>query len=152
MGHTGTSGISVTDNPEMASRYLDRYGNIDYKGQPFAKNVIPVYIKTTNPLRQNQPIPTNIPMGHPLPHDYVSPVVKMGHDALIRDADAISRKGNVKHSTAKNAIRGKEIVLFNPNQIKSAIGNDGTWDHPSKITESYLTAIHFTNWDTTQTN
>lgn len=138
MGHTGTSGISVTDSPEMASRYLDRYAEFGWiKGVPnqsFHKNIIPVYVRASNPLHQDK-VPTNIPLGYPLPKNYVSPVVKMGHDALVRD-DAISRKGAVKHSTAKNAIRGKEVVLFDPYQVKSALGNVGSFSHPTKITES----------------
>lgn len=131
MGHTGTSGISVTDNPEMASRYLERYadfGWVDGKpNQPFNKNVMALYVRAENPLVSDEPIKTNLPLGAPLPANYVSPVVQQGYDALIRN-DAISKKGAVKHSTAKNAIKGREIVVFDPTQIKSAIGNDGAFD------------------------
>ena len=144
MGYTGTSGISVTDNPVMASRYLDRYsesGWVDGKpNQSFNKNILPVYIKMLNPLHRDEPFKTNIILGAPLPKDYISPVVKMGHDALIRD-DAISLRGSVKHSLAKNAIKGKELVIFNPANIKSAIGNSGAFSHPTKITESKLDSI-----------
>ncbi len=130
MGHTGTSGISVTDNPEMASRYLERFadfGWVDGKpNQPFNKNVMALYVRAENPLVSDEPIKTNLPLGAPLPANYVSPVVQQGYDALIRN-DAISKKGAVKHSTAKNAIKGLEIVVFDPTQIKSAIGNDGTF-------------------------
>jgi len=127
MGYTGVSGISATDNPEMASRYLDRFGALRYDGKAFEKNVMPLYVKAENPLERDEPFKTNLRLGAPLPDGYVSEVEKMGHDALIRN-DAISRKGTVKHSDAKNAIRGREIVVFDPTQIKSAIGNDGTFD------------------------
>ena len=126
MGYTGVSGISVTDNPEMASRYLDRFGSFRYDGKAFEKNVMPLYVRAENPLERDEPFKTNLPLGAPLPEGYVSVVEKMGHDALIRN-DAISRKGPVKHSDAKNAIKGREIVVFDPNQIKSAIGNAGTF-------------------------
>lgn len=131
MGHTGVSGISVTDNADMASRYLDRYAELGWvdgvPNQPFKKNVMPLYVRAENPLYQNEPIKTNISMGAPLPKGYVNPLMVKGYDALIRD-DAISRKGGVKHSDAKNAIKGREIVVFDPTQIKSATGNNGNYD------------------------
>lgn len=127
MGYTGVSGISVTDSAEMASRYLDRFGDVNWQGKPFSKNVIPLYVKAENPLYRDEPFETNLRLGAPLPEGYVSVVERQGYDALVRN-DAISRKGAVKHSDAKNAIRGREIVVFNPEQIKSAIGNRGTFD------------------------
>ena len=127
MGHTGVSGISVTDSAEMASRYLDRFGSFRYDGEAFEKNVMAVYINAKNPLYRQEPFQTNLRLGAPLPAGYVSEVEKLGHDALVRE-DAISRKGVVKHSDAKSAIRGKEIVIFDPSGIKSATGNAGTFD------------------------
>ena len=127
MGYTGVSGISVTDSPEMASRYLDRYGDFRYDGKRFDKNVMPVYVKTENPLYRNEPFKAPISLGSPLPKDYCPQLVKQGYDALIRE-DAISRRGSVKHSEAKNAIKGLEVVIFNPTNVKSAIGNFGTFD------------------------
>lgn len=118
MGHTGTTGISVTDNPEMASRYLDRYGNFRWDGKAFEKNVIPVFIRPGKMLERNEPFKTNLPLGAPLPEGYTPVHKRMGYDTLVRD-DAISRKGAVKHSDAKNAIRGKELVLTDPSQVRS---------------------------------
>lgn len=124
MGFTGTSGISVTDSPEMASRYLDRYaefGWVDGKpNQAFQKNVIPVFIKPGKVLERNEPfpMPPGMRLGAPLPPGYVPAHKQMGYDTLVRD-DAISRKGPVKHSDAKNAIRGKEYVLTDPSQLRS---------------------------------
>ena len=139
MGHSGVSGISVTDNPHMASRYLDRYASHGWvdgvPNQPFEKHIMPLYVKTENPKIIRNSITTKIPMGAPLPNDYQIPKELDGYDSLIRD-DAISRGGSVKHSTAKNAIRGREIVLFHPHQIKSELGNNGDFAHPTKITES----------------
>lgn len=131
MGHTGTSGISVTDNPAMASRYLERYADYGWvdgePNRPFSKNIMALYVKAENPLFRDEPFQTNLRLGAPLPKDYVSPVVQMGYDALVRN-DAISRTGSVKHGPARNAIRGREIVVFNPEQIKSVTGNTGAFD------------------------
>lgn len=127
MGYTGVSGISVTDSAEMASRYLDRYGNFRFDGAAFQKNVMAVYVNASNPLYRQEPFKTGLRLGAPLPTGYVSEVEKLGYDALVRD-DAVSRKGGVKHSDAKNAIRGKEIVIFDPTGIKSATGNSGAFN------------------------
>ena len=118
MGYTGTSGISVTDNPEMASRYLDRFGNFRWDGKAFEKNVIPVFIRAGKVLERNEPLKADLPLGAPLPEGYAPIHKRMGYDTLARD-DAISRKGAVKHSDAKNAIRGKELVLTDPSQVRS---------------------------------
>ncbi|MBP7484959.1 MAG: hypothetical protein KA781_06595, partial [Aquabacterium sp.] len=127
MGYTGTSGISLTDNPEMASRYLDRYGSTRYDGVPFQKNVMPVYAKFGKVLTRQEPLKTSYGLGAPLPANYVAAHKAMGYDTLIR-SDAISKKGAVKHSDAKNAIKGNEYVLTEPTQIKSATGNDGSFN------------------------
>jgi hypothetical protein len=120
MGHTGASGISVTDSPEMASRYLERFGETRYDGVAFQKNVVPVFIKPGKVLARNEPfpMPPGLRLGAPLPAGYVPAHKAMGYDTLVRD-DAISRKGPVKHSDAKNAIRGKEYVLTDPSQVRS---------------------------------
>ena len=123
MGASGVSGIHLTDSAQMAQRYLDRYGKIGFVDgkpyQPFQKEVIRVYAKINNPLRRQEPFETNLGLGAPIPQNYQSPVERMGYDALIRD-EAISQKGTVSHSQAKNAIRGTEIILTDPNKIKSA--------------------------------
>ena len=138
MGYTGISGISVTDTKAMAERYLDRYGEygwIDGKAnQKFDKHTMSLFVNARNPLYRDEPFKSNISLGAPLPKDY-KPMLPNGCDALIRN-DSISRKGGVKHSTAKNAIRGKEIVLLNPNQVKS-IDNKGEFSKSSNnINES----------------
>lgn len=135
MGYTGTTGISLTDNPEMASRYLERYASHGYvdgvPNQPFEKNVMPVYAKLGKVIERDEPFKVDIGLGFPLPKDYIPIHKKMGFDTLIRNDD-ISKKGAVKHSTAKNAIRGKEYVLTSPSQIKSAIGNSGKFSSESE--------------------
>ena len=141
MGYSGTTGISLTDSPQIATRYLDRYSESGWvnglPNQPFHKQVIPVYAKLGKTLHRNERFPTQngISFGSPIPKDYIPIHKLMGYDTLVID-DSISRNGSVKHSTAKNALRGKEYILTSPNQIKSAIGNNGNFSHPTKITES----------------
>lgn len=120
MGRSGTSGIHLTDNPQMASRYLDRYGEIDYKGEPFNKNIMPVYVRPGNVLERQQPFPTNLPLGAPIPPGFVSPVERAGYDALVRP-DAISGRGGVKHVDpgTRGAITGNEMILTDPSRVRS---------------------------------
>lgn len=118
MGYTGTSGISMTDSAEAASRYLDRYGDIRWDGAPFSKNVMPLFADFGNVIERSEPYRSNIPMGHPLPDDYVPQHVRQGYDTAIFD-DSISRRGSVKHSLARNAITSREHVMSDPSNIRS---------------------------------
>lgn len=118
-GHKGVSGVSVTDNPEMASRYLDRYGNVNYKGEEFSKNVMPLLLRPGKVLETPiSPYKSPVPMGHPLPEGYINPMITDELDTLITP-DSISRKGPVKHSEAKNAVKGREFVVSNPSNLRS---------------------------------
>ena len=118
-GYSGVSGISVTDNPKLANRYLERYWDTRYDGTPFSKNVIPVFIKPGNMLDvATSPYKSPVQMGYPLPSNYVNPLIRDGYDSM-RVPDSLSLKGGVKHSDAKNALRGHEIVLTRPDQIRS---------------------------------
>lgn len=122
-GHQGVSGVSVTDSPEMASRYLDRYADFGWvdgvPNQPFSKNVMPLMVRKGNSLEAAvSPYKSNARLGAPLPENYRNPMIDDGIDTLIV-SDAISRKGAVKHSEAKNAIRGNELIVSNPAQLRS---------------------------------
>lgn len=122
MGYTGTSGISASDSAEAASRYLDRYGNVGWvdgvPNQPFNKNVMPLVARTGKTVERVAPYPSNIGTGAPLPGDYVPAHVRDGYDTAVFP-DAISRRGPVKHSAAKNAIRSNEYVMSDPTAIRS---------------------------------
>jgi hypothetical protein len=120
MGRSGVSGIHLAETSEMANRYLDRYGNYNYKNEPFSKNVMPVFVKMENTLEQNAPFKTNIGMGMPVPEGYENPLIKMGYDSLLRD-EAINSRGEVKHvdPSFRGAIKGKELVLTHPSQVRS---------------------------------
>lgn len=139
-GHQGVSGVSVTDSPEMASRYLDRYADYGWvngvPNQPFSKNVMPLMIRKGKTLEaQVSPYKAKArgPLGAPLPADYRNPMIDDGIDTLIVP-DAISRRGAVKHSDAKNAIKGNELIVANPASIRSRFA---AFD-PARINENDL--------------
>jgi hypothetical protein len=120
MGHKGVSGISLTDNPNMASRYLDRYGDFDYKGEPFTKNMMKVFIRPGEVRRFDAPMTSRYPTGAPLPADYAWPEDIRDADTLVF-SDALSAKGAVRHVSpgAKRSIAGLEYILRDPSRVRS---------------------------------
>ena len=119
-GHKGISGISLTDNPELASRYLDRYGDFDYKNEPFSKQMMRVFIRPGAVESFDRPIPSQYTLGAPLPENYEWPPALDDVDTAIFP-DAVSRKGRVRHLDpgTKNAIQGLEYILRDPTRVRS---------------------------------
>jgi hypothetical protein len=123
-GHKGISGISLTDNPELASRYLDRYATHDSTGKPFQKNMMKVFIKPGVVRELDAPIPGGPKTGYPLPKDYKWPKSLDGVDTVIFP-DAVNRPGKrdaeVAHrsQSTKTAIKGREYILRDPSRIRS---------------------------------
>lgn len=118
MGHKGTSGISTTDNPKVATRYLDRFGNFDYKGKPFDKNVMKTVADLGKVTVQDRPYPTSPLgpyMGDPLPSGYTPEHVRRGFDTA-QFPDEISTKGSVRHS---GNLRSTETIMSDPAKIRS---------------------------------
>ena len=119
-GHKGISGTSLTDNPELASRYLDRYGEVNYKGEPFSKQMMKVFIRPGEIGDYDSPIQSEYTLGAPLPENYNWPQSLEGIDTAVFP-DAVSRKGPVRHLApgAKNAIQGLEYILRDPTRVRS---------------------------------
>lgn len=119
-GHKGISGISLTDNPELASRYLDRYGEIDYKGEPFSKQMMKVLIRPGEVEGFDAPMPSQYILGAPLPEDYAWPSALENVDTAIFP-DAVPRKGAIRHLEpgTQNAIEGLEYILRDPTRVRS---------------------------------
>jgi hypothetical protein len=147
-GHLGVSGVSLTDSPEAASRYLDRYGGFDSKQQPFSKNIIPVYIRKGAVLKADESPYKGRggPMGFPLPDGYVNPMIADKLNTLVVP-DAISKKGSVKHSTAKNAIRSNEYIIADPKDIRSVFAAfDPANTDSTNLMDASGNAISNINW------
>ena len=143
MGYTGTSGISTTDNPAAATRYLDRYSEQDYKGVPFQKNIIPTLANIGRVDVRSEPYRSRIPMGYPLPEGYTPEHEVAGFDSA-QFPDAISAKGQVKHSDAKNAIRSTETVMSDPTNIRSQFARfDPRLEHLAHLSASTGGAMDF---------
>jgi hypothetical protein len=119
-GHKGVSGVSLTDNPRMASRYLDRFGEHDYKQKPFSKQMMKVFIRPGNVREYQEPIKSSTKTGFPLPENYAWPEIMQGVDTAVFP-DALSARGGVKHVSpdSPRAIQGREFVLRDPSRIRS---------------------------------
>lgn len=138
IGHSGVGGIHLTDSHEAANRFLDRYGDADWQGKPFQKNIIPVYVKHGKTLKRDQPFPSRLPLGAPLPAGYVSPVQQAGYDGLLRN-DAINKRGKeVWHNpNPRNALQYQELILHDPSRVRSVFaqfGDDETVPELSRTT------------------
>lgn len=142
------TGINVTffsPDKDFASSYdyIGSYDNVHTQG-----HVMPVYIKSLNPYDHNEESHANklkgvmdsqttysvfsgkvIPMSHNFPRsrDYF----QMEH------RDVISSLKKAKFDSMYVDERGvKNIAVFSPKNIKSAIGNIGAYDKSTSITES----------------
>lgn len=136
MGHKGISGVSLTDNPKMAERYLDRYGERNYKGEPFKKNMMKVYIRPGKVIELDKPLQSKIGMGFPLPEGYKWPKELDGYDTVVF-TDRVSSTGDVAHAPPDDelgilreltddptyqgdALVGREFIVRDPSQIRVA--------------------------------
>ena len=122
-------GLHFTNSPSEASVYAGGEGgtrnhavgwNPDAKfGAPLPEgaNVMPVYLKAENPLH--------------LDTDEVAASMKADFDRgeIARKVVESRRAGNPYDSVITTAKNGnKNIIVFDPKQIKSAIGNNGKFD------------------------
>lgn len=120
MGHSGMTGIHLTDNPKMASRYLDRYGSYDYMQRPFHKAVVPVLINSGKTKEYDSPVKSGVPLGAPIPKGFVPDYINKGYDSAALK-DHISSRGGVRHvdENHKYKISGTEIIMSKPHHIRS---------------------------------
>lgn len=114
-------GFYFTNNKSLANSYsmLKRGNN---------ENVMPIHLSLKNPFQANMEhknaIKQKLFSGDQFaPSDFTDNLIAKGHDGVILNYG--DREGT------------KEYVVFNPTQIKSAIGNNGDYDptHPD-ITKS----------------
>jgi hypothetical protein len=110
-------GIYVTEYPDRTDQYWGKYGKFGEPMGPDGGNVMPVYVRMTNP----KPITTDIfkvkrPDGSSMTRDeaaqYITDqAIAEGYDGLVN----------------MSGDKVWEAVVFNPYQIKSAIGNTGAY-------------------------
>ena len=113
-------GYYFTPNQSDASFYADLYSTRDVvEGEQSAPNVMPVYLSIKNPYV----IYKNNFSGPQYADEFTKDLKEKGYDGIIvrlRDVDDIT--GNIVADDIT------EIIAFEPNQIKSSIGNRGSFD------------------------
>lgn len=92
-------------------------------------NVLPIYLSIKSPLQKTA-------------RGTFSSInsVDANIDKLISTSKEENKDGIIIRA-GKNTNHGNTYVVFNPSQIKSAIGNNGNFSHPTKITESRFDTI-----------
>ena len=138
MGHKGLGGVSLTDSPEAANRYLDRYGTYNYLGEPFNKSVMKVFVRPGEVRQIEQPLSKSVLMGQTLPEGYQWPKSLEGVDTAVFP-DVVTKRGAVRHPETppkSGVIESSEYVLRDPSRIRSAFA---AFD-PEKIGSSDLLA------------
>lgn len=124
---------------EHSQRFkLDR----SWKGEPKQINTMPVYLRMDNPLRADNIADVARRFNDPgafgvgrsiagLSDDAKTAIQRAGYDGVITNEYVRKmRNGSlaVVEPDAKGAIKHPVYVVFEPQQIKSAIGNRGTFD------------------------
>lgn len=121
-------GIYFTDNPKEAGMYTR---GLEDSGQ----NIVPVYVSMKNPLRVG-PGDNVFEMIGASDDNIVDVLKSKGYDGIIWDRveDPWSIKV-MKDAGLDPTGNSRHFVVFDPTQIKSAIGNVGTFDpkNPSII-------------------
>ena len=108
-GDVGKIGVFLTNDPKYASAYAgDLKGNAKDGG-----SVMPVYVSLKNPKVESVDLMEDIEAtwDREKVAKYKAKLLRMGHDGIVFKGNGID-----------------EIVAFNPEQIKSATGNQGTFD------------------------
>jgi len=112
-------GLFLTDNPDVAHQYTYERAYGDIIGDEPLGKVHDVYVNMRNPYihptKPGQKIVDAIEMGRAVGY-----AKKNGHDGVIVK--------NIDDSVGQTGEMGDTYVAFHPNQIKSAIGNRGTFD------------------------
>jgi hypothetical protein len=122
---SGDGGLYFTDEPRSASGYAA----YDWSGAPQAGQVMPVYLRITNPLVvdfQGFDFSGNGEEGDRL---YVPSMEQVLETARAQGNDGVIAQ-NVRDSRSTKTYGGPQTtyIVFSDKQIKSAIGNDGNFD------------------------
>jgi len=133
-------GIYLSDDPARASEYAEYAAENGDTG--FGANVMPVYAKFENPFIYEEPSEFNgeaasanllrILLGQKK-GGKLAREVSFGDDAHVGDEiqNALRARGHdglIVRGAGSDAYGGNEYIAFDPIQLKSAIGNEGTFD------------------------
>jgi len=110
-------GIYVTEYPDRTDQYWGKYGKFGEPMGPQGGNIMPVYVRMANPkIIDTDVFKVRKPDGSKMSRDeaaeYITnQAIAEGHDGLVN----------------MSGDKVWEAVVFNPYQIKSAIGNTGAY-------------------------
>jgi hypothetical protein len=132
--NVGRHGAWFTTDPEEASQYAkendsqtSRYENGRFVDVNSASRVIPVYLRAMNPYTGERPKHLNAQNYKKAQSDWFDQLRSMGHDSWV----PASQNGKLA------------VILKDPTQIKSAIGNRGTYNLKEKdITKATGGIVH----------
>jgi len=124
----GRHGAWFASDPKEASMYATQNDSMSsrYEGGRFipintASRVMPVYLKANNPYMGEFPEKyKNVDNYKKAQSDWFDELRSAGYDSWVPR----SQQGNLA------------VMLEGPHQVKSAVGNDGTFDHPTDITKA----------------
>jgi hypothetical protein len=124
----GRHGAWFASDPKEASMYASQNDSMSsrYEGGRFvptntASRVMPVYLKASNPYMGEFPEKyKNVDNYKKANSDWFDELRAAGYDSWVPR----SQQGNLA------------VMLEGPHQVKSAVGNDGTFDHPTDIAKA----------------
>jgi len=124
----GRHGAWFASDPKEASMYASqndsmssRYERSRFVPTNTASRVMPVYLKASNPYMGEFPEKyKNVDNYKKANSDWFDELRAAGYDSWVPR----SQQGNLA------------VMLEGPHQVKSAVGNDGTFDHPTDITKA----------------
>jgi len=107
-------GIYLSGMPSRLTQYWGGFGQLGERHGPNGGNIMPVYVKLENPAELQQA-------------DAIVPTDKESRSKYTALQQRLIRAG---HDGMVSMLGGKvwEAVVFSPEQIKSAIGNNGDFD------------------------
>lgn len=124
----------ATPNKVFANKYAGGEYSVDVGDSP---NVMPIYVKANNPFDHNNKNHVNRVSTAAMMSKSAADELKSGKWQRVEDRTTVHYIKKFGHDSLYVSEEGsRNIGVFAPSQIKSAIGNDGSFDHPTKIHES----------------
>lgn len=112
--------IFATPNPKVASQYPGG-------GEPAGQNIMPVYVRAENPFDYENPSHINKLRSIIKDREQLE-YIEEGLWSAIESPDVLEAIQKLGFDSFYSWDLEKNIAVFNPEQIKSAIGNRGTYD------------------------